>query len=982
VTKYRNLYSFLLLLFFSGLAFSQELYFVKYTKLPDLPTPECYNIRQDADGLMWIGSSAGLFSFDGDSINMITNPVGKKNEPCYGVTPYGPAKFIVSSFNNSFFICDRKNARVSRANFNRSLNRKVPNKLTQVYTSVMVNDSEMYSSAQYSTYFINVRSGAVSQALTSDTLSDFYFRYEGDKFFQIKRDPVAPIFLGVKKNGHLRLCILKNGQTFRFKIPVKKDYIPSWRCYAVIDRNGEGIISMDQLLIKHKKDNSISIADGGGNTITLYIDNENNLWTGALNGGTKCYLNADITSHPRVGLGEYSVTGICQDYEGAIWCTTLEKGLFYCRNKSALHYPKIRDLTHQTFAIRQYENAIYYASLKNRLLVIRPDTVIIHEMPELNAKINRMVKCGNYFYMATSKSIFRTDANFKKLELVKRKGAPYSIAARFLMSYNSDTIVASLGTQVSIVHQNIVEEIYQPKFPIIYSAVGWDNKIICADKESLYELSLNGKTKKIYDLDGDVTKIKRMGDTAMYLFTEDSLILLKKDGSQNMSKAWQFRNVRILDIYNDGKGFSWCSTSNGVYRMRFTGDKIEKRRLSVADGMLVDKVQNIFEMDSLLYFNSEEGLFTFQDNIRDSLPEAKYQFASLKVNGREVKLSDTLLKLKYNANNLIFNFSLPSYNGVGEGAKLQYNISELGSEWKTVEGKDLRFDNLAPGSYSFRIRTVNSRNVVGHAVTFIKVKITRPFWFQWWFISICILLFLSLSFLIIKQQVEKIRKREEEKTLLNKKIGEYQLNALRAQMNPHFIFNALNSIQHYILNKDTQYAYDYLAKFGKLIRQVLVNSEQSNLPLKKEIETLKLYVELEQKRFKNRFEVEYFIDEEIEQSSISVPTMLVQPYVENAIWHGIMNLPEAKRGKLIIKFLLEESKLKIIIEDNGIGRELAALKKIDNEYKSVGMLYSEQRLNLLQTITQKETKIIITDLYNVGRDPTGTRVELQFELDQ
>ena len=153
----------------------------------------------------------------------------------------------------------------------------------------------------------------------------------------------------------------------------------------------------------------------------------------------------------------------------------------------------------------------------------------------------------------------------------------------------------------------------------------------------------------------------------------------------------------------------------------------------------------------------------------------------------------------------------------------------------------------------------------------------------------------------------------------------------------------------------------------------------SAISLKKEIETLMLYVELEQKRFKDRFEVEFNCDDRLDQSSIQVPTMIIQPYVENAIWHGIMNMPKTKQGKLSVSFSADGDGLIVVIEDNGAGREFAAKKKIENEYKSVGMLYSQKRMDLLQEIRQKETKIKVTDLYNVGGDAIGTRVELKFE---
>jgi tetratricopeptide (TPR) repeat protein len=235
------------------------------------------------------------------------------------------------------------------------------------------------------------------------------------------------------------------------------------------------------------------------------------------------------------------------------------------------------------------------------------------------------------------------------------------------------------------------------------------------------------------------------------------------------------------------------------------------------------------------------------------------------------------------------------------------------------------------------------------------------------------LLLLSILLLIVVRN--KSRKKQQE-TELAKNKAEFEQKALRAQMNPHFIFNALNSIQHYILSNETQYAYDYLAKFSKLIRQVLVNSEHATISLKKEIELLTLYIELEQRRFKNRFEYKISYDDSLQLDEIVIPVMLIQPFVENAIWHGIMNLDETRNGNLKLNIELQKEILKITIEDNGVGREQAGKLKTDSEHESVGMLFTRKRLEILKSINDNDTKIVLTDLKSPNGKPEGTRVEL------
>ncbi|MBL7899426.1 MAG: histidine kinase, partial [Crocinitomicaceae bacterium] len=206
---------------------------------------------------------------------------------------------------------------------------------------------------------------------------------------------------------------------------------------------------------------------------------------------------------------------------------------------------------------------------------------------------------------------------------------------------------------------------------------------------------------------------------------------------------------------------------------------------------------------------------------------------------------------------------------------------------------------------------------------------------------------------------------------------EMEQKALRAQMNPHFIFNAINSIQSYILKKSEQEAYDYLAKFSRLIRIVLNNSQEKSLMLHQELEMIKLYVEMEQLRFNNKFEFNLTINDDVHPYEMFVPAMLIQPYIENAIWHGLMNLENERHGMLNLNLSMNDTLLKIIIEDNGIGREKSKLYKKEDRHKPVGMQLTEERLLMINKMEEFENaKVIITDIRDDKGQASGTRVEI------
>lgn len=208
-------------------------------------------------------------------------------------------------------------------------------------------------------------------------------------------------------------------------------------------------------------------------------------------------------------------------------------------------------------------------------------------------------------------------------------------------------------------------------------------------------------------------------------------------------------------------------------------------------------------------------------------------------------------------------------------------------------------------------------------------------------------------------------------------VSKAELKALRAQMNPHFVFNSLNSIQHYILNSKGDEAVKYLNKFAKLIRIILNNSEKPTVTINEDIEALKLYLELERMRFENKFDYAIEIDESIDGDYDEIPPMLIQPYLENAILHGIN--PKEGNGHITILIKVVNQFIKISITDDGIGREKSkAIQSLQPaaRHKSLGMKITKDRVRILNSLHQSNLNVNIIDLYNEKNEPAGTQVDL------
>lgn len=235
--------------------------------------------------------------------------------------------------------------------------------------------------------------------------------------------------------------------------------------------------------------------------------------------------------------------------------------------------------------------------------------------------------------------------------------------------------------------------------------------------------------------------------------------------------------------------------------------------------------------------------------------------------------------------------------------------------------------------------------------------------------------------LALQADISEAQKIKQIKTDFERKIAETEMTALRAQMNPHFIFNCLNSIKLYTLENDSQTASEYLTIFSQLIRLVLENSQSEKVTLQKELETLRLYIELEAMRFKNKVRYEINVDPAIDQQFTDIPPLLLQPYVENAIWHGLMHKKEGGNIKIDVA-QPSEHLLHIEITDNGVGRELAAAYKSKSatRQKSFGLKMTSERIEIINQLYKMEADVKITDLKDVMNNATGTKVTIQIPV--
>ncbi|MBI3233536.1 MAG: histidine kinase, partial [Bacteroidetes bacterium] len=351
---------------------------------------------------------------------------------------------------------------------------------------------------------------------------------------------------------------------------------------------------------------------------------------------------------------------------------------------------------------------------------------------------------------------------------------------------------------------------------------------------------------------------------------------------------------------------------------------------------------------------------------------------------RDTVLTDNLV-LKYNQNNIRIAIDGLSYSSRGH-FNYKYRMIGLDSNWIETNSRNnfARFSSLPPGSYTFEVAAVNE-NGLASKPAMLHFSINKPFWFQWWFIA-SVLLVVGITVLwIYTVRLNSVKNKAKvllDKTLLEQNLRASELTALKAQMNPHFIFNALNSIQEFILLNDKQTAQKYLGKFSDLMRLYLDMSQHQTISLDDEIKTLKLYLELESIRFEDSFTYHLHIGKNILGEDKKIPPMIIQPYIENALKHGLLH--KKNNRELRVSFELQnEQTLLCVVEDNGIGREASfeINQKRIKKFSSFSTGATSRRLELLNHGRTRQIGVTYTDMKDAEGHALGTQVQMLIPLD-
>ena len=737
-----------------------------------------------------------------------------------------------------------------------------------------------------------------------------------------------------------------SGQHLRTRVAPWKDIFLS-EDYGLALANGELTIRKQAgKLIKLSDENGLPQQDYKG----CYADDNGVIWLFSNKGLVKLE-SLDWRTYTDLGSASSQVFGICQDKENSIY-TGLVSGFAHVQNGAAKVYDRANGFPYGlTLSIAAFEGDIWLGT-ENGLI----------RKSERGFQEVRTPGGGDFVFSMKNSS--------NRLWLGMGAG---------LFSYSNGRI------------ENVSQKNDLPPATIFSISEGQDGSLWCGTYTQGFFRYADGEWQVLTEMNGirldslrfSCFAAKNKNELWAGSLTEGVFHFSSSGVSRIPVEKFGFAEIQSMAI--SGNGSVWMGTNKGIYEIR-NGNPAHIIKLPYVAGQNGQSCtpQSIAANRDKLLVGTTEGLQVLDlDGFQSKKPEPELILTDIKLflgqnNSLPEYADDSLrftllpaeVRLPHDLNFLSFNFSgLTEYQK--ENLQYRYRLRGQSDEW-TVAGsrREAVFPNIKPGEYTFQAQVSRLGEAWSPVQVEYQFRILRPVWMRWWFITFTVLLLGGLTLAFIMDRVKRVNHRLR----LENALLEMERKALRLQMNPHFIFNALDSISSFIFKKDPEKAVRYLNNFAKLMRLTLESSMEHLHPVETEVSILKNYLELEKLRFQGKFEYHIEVDDEMDYD-VGIPPMLIQPHVENAILHGLKPLEHS--GKLDIRFILEDDLLIVEVEDNGIGRKRARELNKRKDHRSMATQINRDRLRLLRVSMSEKVDITIEDKLNSDGTAAGTKVVIK-----
>lgn len=513
-----------------------------------------------------------------------------------------------------------------------------------------------------------------------------------------------------------------------------------------------------------------------------------------------------------------------------------------------------------------------------------------------------------------------------------------------------------------------------------------DGQVYTGSANGLFVIDPKGLTaRSIQDIQHDWTlppgevpaSLQAINDSLLAIGTMTGLHVLN-NRAKTIAPAGEVDggNFFVGNLTLDADGRVWGVTQRGL--IVYDHQRKYFRRFTLADGLqelVLSRYGIRADQTGHVYLTYKNTIARFEaDAVAKSMQHPRVRFTGFRVLGDDFSVGtgvNALSTIQLKPGQGFLNVSFTNIDfGPGQTTYYEYRIPKMGDAWQPLGTESsVTFSQLKAGKYEMHVRASYDNIRWEESDRPLTWNLPAYFYQQWWFITLLILIGVLLIWRAYNWRIELLRQQEDIRT----RAAEAEMQALRAQMNPHFIFNSLNSIKSFIANNDRRNAADYLSKFSKLIRLILNNSKQDWVTLADELQALKLYIELEAIRLTGKINYEINVGPDVETDYVEVPPLIFQPYVENAIWHGLRHKPDG--GLIKIDVHRKGDRIQCIIEDNGVGRDKAAEfnKTKSTRHNSLGTSITQERLSGYFAKRGRAT-IETIDLYDTNGSPAGTKI--------
>ncbi|HEY1038391.1 MAG TPA: two-component regulator propeller domain-containing protein [Bacteroidia bacterium] len=995
------------ILFFNG--FCQQFNFRNYSVKDGVAQSQVYSLLQDSRGYLWMGTrGGGITRFDGLNFKTLTIKDGLVNNYVFCIkedrnknlwigTNNGLSKYNGVRFQNIQPSGDSSQVWIQDIDFDEkdrkwlatnvgilllddkgitNITELLQEKKSVINALLVAKDKSTWYGNAEGLFRINEKNGKYSVMKYGKTAG-----FMNNSITSIKQDAKGNLWIGTYGDG----AYVYDGSKF-FRIDLGLELYKQTILDIYFDNHdnvwlatlSSGIAEYNTIA---KTFTWLSEKEGLSNNHVRSIiqDKNGNYWFGTSGGGVCNYFGKQFTHYDKSsGLGGNFIYSIFRDSRQRLWIGTSDKGTSIFDSSKFTNYSSQNGFADvKVKAIHEDNNGIIYLGTDGQG-VFTYDGTAFNAFEGLTKKHIRGIvkdKNGNMWFATAGTGLFKLDVKENKLKNFTTKDGLLHDRLTCLWYDKQGRIW--YGTENNGLGL-IANEVPQKKSITTKDGLKSNSiRSITEDRNGYLWLGTAGYGVACFPLYQGDTKIYTVDHTNgltssnIYLLVADmnSNIFIGTETGLDLLQFDKERKLKEIKHFSRGEGFTGIETcQNSVYK-----DKDGTIWFGTINGLSRYNPANQVK-------NESEPITTISDVKLFYKSIATTEFKNFAGDWNTI----TALNLPYDQNHLSFNFSGINFSNP-EAVKYQWKLEGFDPAWSPVSKENnIVYSNINPGTYTFMVKACNEDGVWNREPTIIKIHISAPFWKRWWFIALVVIILIGLLVLLFKWRENRIRasaKEKQRKLQLEKDVVELEQKALRLQMNPHFIFNALNSIQSQIGTDNEQTARYYLAKFSRLMRQILDNSRNTAITLEEEVNTLENYLLIEKFCNGDRFDYSIVVDPSIEQDFVKIPPMILQPFVENAIKHGLKFI-DGKRGVITVEFREKENILECSVTDNGIGRKRSEeLNKTSKEtyHKSTALLVTQERLDILQT--DKEIKSLeIIDLYNEKGNAEGTKVMVRISL--